>query len=227
MEKQFITEAARKAGRADRARFEEIITTQERLREIVKQPSHYVANKVIDHVDEFCRRFIATAPFVILGSTSATTTMDLSPKGDSPGFVKVLDDHTLAIPDRLGNNRADTLCNLLQDDRLGLIFLVPGSRETLRMSGHAAIVRDGQLNQQLAHHGKPPNLAIVVGVNRAFFHFHCAKCMIRARLWQPEHWPDVSGLPTLAETMVRHGQLNDAVEDVADIVQRDAKQRLY
>lgn len=206
-------------------RFEEVITTRARLRQIVKEPSRYVANKVIDYVDEYCRRFIAAAPFVVLSSTSAAGAMDMSPKGDGAGFVKVLDERTLAIPERLGNNRVDTLCNLLEDDRIGLIFLVPGKRETLRMSGRGLIVRDPGLNERLAHKGKAPYLAIVVRVERAFF--HCSKCMIRSGLWEPARWPDVAGLPSLAETMVRHGKLADTVEAVDEIVQRDAVKRLY
>lgn len=213
------------ASRAELARFAEVITTRARLREIVKEPSRFVANKVIDHVDDYCRRFIAAAPFLVIGSTSAAAAMDLSPKGDSPGFVKILDVHTLAIPDRLGNNRVDTLSNLLEDDRVGLIFLVPGRRETLRMSGRAAIVRDPALNGQLAHKGKTPSLAIVVTIKRAFF--HCAKCMIRSGLWEPERWPDSSTLPTLAETMVHHGRLKDSVKAVDEIVRADARNRLY
>ncbi|MGD8711060.1 MAG: pyridoxamine 5'-phosphate oxidase family protein [Ectothiorhodospiraceae bacterium] len=209
----------------DANRFDEVITDQRRLREIVKPPSRYVAHKVIDHIDGLCRRFIAAAPFAVIGSTGTSATVDLSPKGDAPGFVKVLDPHTLAIPDRLGNNRADTLCNLLEDDRLGLIFLVPGKRETLRVGGRAAIVRDARLSRRLAHNGREPNLAIVVRVSRAYF--HCAKCMIRAGLWEPDSWPDASALPSLAETMVRHGKLPDPVEEVQEIVRRDAENRLY
>ena len=220
-----MSTATTRPQRIDPQRFKEVITTHERLRQIIKEPSRFVANKVIDHVDEYCRRFIATAPFLIIGSTNAAAAMDLSPKGDAPGFVHVLDDHTVAIPDRLGNNRVDTLCNLLEDDRVGLIFLVPGRRETLRMSGHAAIVRDSALNRHLAHNGKTPNLAVAVHIDRAFF--HCAKCMIRSGLWEPDRWPDSSGLPSLAETMVHHGKLNDSVEDVTEIVRRDAENRLY
>ncbi len=206
-------------------RYAEVIGTRERLRELVKEPSRYVADKVIDHLDDYCRRFVAAAPFVVVASTNRAGAVDLSPKGDAPGFVRVLDERTLAIPDRLGNNRVDTLCNLLEDDRIGLIFLVPAKRETLRMSGRAAIVRDEKLNARLAHDGNPPALAIVVDVQRAFF--HCAKCMIRSGMWDPTRWPDTRGLPSLAETMVRHGKLTDRVEDVDEIVCRDAVERLY
>lgn len=206
-------------------RFEEVIASRERLREIVKEPSRLVADKVIDHIDALCRSFVAASPFIVVASRSAAGAVDLSPKGDPPGFVHVLDERTLAIPDRPGNNRADTLCNLVEDDCIGVIFLVPGKRETLRVSGRATIVRDARLNARLAHRGRPPTLAILVGVERAFF--HCAKCMIRSALWQPEHWPDSVALPTLAETMVRHGGLADRVEEIDAIVQRDAVNRLY
>lgn len=206
-------------------RFEEVIRTRGRLREIVREPSRYVADKVIGEIDSFCADFIAASPFVIVATTGAAGAVDLSPKGDPAGFVHVLDDRTLAIPDRLGNNRIDTLCNLTEDDRIGLIFLVPGKRETLRVSGRAAIVRDAALNRRLAHKGREPALAVVVNVERAYF--HCSKCMIRSSLWEPESWPDTSDLPTLAETMVRHGNLPDPVDTVEDIVANDAANRLY
>jgi PPOX class probable FMN-dependent enzyme len=207
------------------SRFEEVIRTSEHLRKIVKEPSRLVAHKEIDHIDDFCRVFIAASPFLVLSTRSGAGAVDLSPKGDPPGFVRILDEKTLAIPDRLGNNRLDTLCNLIEDDRVGIIFFVPGKRETLRLSGRGAIVRDDALNSELAHDGKAPNLAIVVEVERAFF--HCAKCMIRSGLWEPQKWPDSSDLPTLGQTMVRHGALPDPVEEIDRIVEQNAVKRLY
>lgn len=206
-------------------RFQETITTQERLRQIIKEPSRFVADKVIDHIDDFALRFIAASPFVVVASTSGAGAVDVSPKGDPAGFVQVLDSQTLAIPERLGNNRVDTLCNLVEDDRIGLIFLVPGKRETLRISGRGAIVRDKDLTEQLAHNGRPPELAVVIEVQRAFF--HCSKCMLRSHLWEPDKWPDTDGLPTLAATMKRHGSLKDRLEEIEGIVSNDAKTRLY
>ena len=205
--------------------FDEIVTTRDRLREIRKAPSRLVAAKVIDHIDDMCRRFIAASPFAVVASTDAADAVDLSPKGDPPGFVRVLGRRRLAIPDRPGNNRADTMENLLQDDRIGLIFLVPGRRETLRVSGRGRIVRDAALNARLAHRGRAPDLALVVEVERAFF--HCAKCMIRSSLWNPEHWPSGDGLPSLAETMKHHGRLKDTVESVEEVVRNDSANRLY
>ncbi len=206
-------------------RFEETITTRERLREIIKPPSRFVANKVINQVDEYCARFIGASPFVVLATTSADGAVDLSPKGDPAGFVQVLDRHTLAVPERPGNHRADSMCNLLEDDRIGLIVLVPGKRETLRISGRASIVRDRALLDRMAHQRKVPELAIVIEVRRAFF--HCAKCIIRSHLWQPQAWPETGHLPSLAETMKHHGRLADRLDEVEEVVQRDARDRLY
>jgi len=206
-------------------RFEEVISTRNRLREIIKEPSRFVANKVIGEIDPYCADFISASPFVVVATTNAAGDVDVSPKGDPAGFVHVLDEKTLAVPDRLGNNRVDTLCNLTEDDRVGLIFLMPGKRETLRVSGRAVIVRDAELNRRLACIGKEPALAIVVTVERAYF--HCSKCMVRSGLWEPDGWPDTAGLPTLAETMVRHGALPDPLEEVEQIVRNDAANRLY
>src|SRR5258705_2818538 len=126
--------------------------------------------------------------------------MDVSPKGDPPGFVQVLDDETLAIPDRPGNRRADTFSNVLQNPGVGLIFLIPGKLETLRVNGRARIVRDMALRERMAVQGKVPQIALVVTVEEAFI--HCGKCMIRSQLWQPESWPDGDALPSQAECLV-------------------------
>ena len=125
--------------------------------------------------------------------------MDISPKGDAPGFVRILDERTLAIPDRPGNQRFDTFGNIFQSPRLGLNFLIAGKRVTLRIGGRARVGPDQELLESLAAGGKVPSLADVVHVDEAFF--HCSKCMIHSRLWQPDQWPTLEGLPTLAETM--------------------------
>jgi hypothetical protein len=151
--------------------------------------------------------------------------MDISPKGDAPGFVKVLDKTTLAIPDRPGNQRFDTFRNLFESPRVGLIFLVPGKRETLRVSGRAEVVRDADLLETLAANGKTPALALAVHVEEAFF--HCAKCMIRSHLWLPERWPSLEGLPTLAETMKDAASVPVPVEVLEGIIQEDEETRLY
>jgi len=151
--------------------------------------------------------------------------MDISPKGDAPGFVRVLDSNTLAIPDRPGNQRFDTFRNLFESSRIGLIFLVPGKRETLRISGRAEVVRDTPLLESMTANGKVPTLAIAVHVEEAFF--HCAKCIIRSRLWLPEHWPSIEGLPTLAETMKDAASIPAPLEAVEALIKDDEDKRLY
>jgi PPOX class probable FMN-dependent enzyme len=205
--------------------FEEVITSQERLRELNKHPSHLVSNKQIDHLDDICRRFIAASPFVVIASRGRDGRPDVSPKGDPAGFVKVLDDKTLAIPDRLGNNRLDTFENLLTCPDVGLIFIIPGNGDTLRVSGKGQIVRDSALQDRLAVNGKPPNLAMVITVEEAFL--HCPKCIIRSRLWKPDQWPDLSDLPTLAEAMIAHGSLSESMTEVEAVIEHSNTKRLY
>src|SRR5215831_13905193 len=152
------------------ARFGEVVKTRKRLRELNKLPSHRASSKVIDRIDDICRRFIAACPFVIVASRGADGRLDLSPKGDPPGFVAVLDANTLAIPDRLGNNRLDTFENLLIHSQVGLFFMIPGNRDTLRVSGTGKLVRDRELQEKLAVGGKSPALVLIVDVEEAFMH---------------------------------------------------------
>ena len=139
--------------------------------------------------------------------------------------MRVLDEKTLAIPDRPGNRRADTFTNLLVNDRIGLIFLIPGKQETLRVSGRAIIVRDLSVREQLAVKGRLPEFAIVVAVEQMFF--HCAKCMLRSGLWTPESWPASTGLSSLAETLVSAGKPEESVEELQAQIDRDAATCLY
>lgn len=206
-------------------RFEEVIISRERLRELNKHPSHFVRNKEIDHLDDICRRFIAASPFVVIASRGRDGRLDVSPKGDPAGFVKVLDDKTLAIPDRLGNNRLDTFENLLTCPDVGLIFIVPGNGDTLRVSGKGQIVRDSALQDRLAVNGKPPNLVLIITVEEAFL--HCPKCIIRSRLWKPDQWPDLSDVPTLAEAMIAHGSLSESMTEVEAVIENSNTKRLY
>ena len=206
-------------------RFSDVIASPEALEAILGRPNERVAAKVIDSLDIHCRRFIARCPFVLVGSSDADGNIDVSPKGDPPGFVQVLDDKTLAIPERPGNRRADTFRNVLQNPRVGLIFVIPGKRETLRVSGQAMIVRDADLRQRMAIDGRVPELALVVQVEEAFF--HCAKCMIRSHLWEPENWPALEGLPTLAEATIAHAKLTQSVEVIQGYVDVDERTRLY
>lgn len=205
--------------------FKDVITTREKFREIMGEPSDLVTRKTLSVLDKHCATFINRSPFALISSVNGGGAMDISPKGDPIGFVKILDNATLAIPDRLGNRRADTIENLLQNPSIGLIFLIPGKNETLRVSGSARIVRDEELRASMAVKGKNPDFVIVVDVEEAFF--HCSKCMIRSKLWEPDHWPELDGLPRLAETMVDAGKLEMSESQMHDIVLNDERTRLY
>jgi PPOX class probable FMN-dependent enzyme len=208
-----------------RSRFSEVVTSEEQFRAVMGSPSPAVMKKEIPALDPHARAFIARSPFLLIGTSGADGRVDISPKGDPAGFVQVLDDTTLAIPDRLGNRRADTFLNLLANDRIGLIFLIPGKQETLRVGGRAVIVRDQSLRERMAVREKLPDFAIVVAVDQMFF--HCAKCIIRSNLWKPEAWPNLSDLPSLAETMVSAGRLERSVAEQQAIIDKDAETRLY
>jgi len=162
-------------------RFDDVITSASNLRDIVGPANKWFTAKVLPKLDRQCRDFIAASPFVVVGSTDPLGMVDLSPKGDRAGFVKSLDAATLAIPDRRGNRRVDTFHNLLQNPGVGLIFFVPGKRDTLRVGGRAMIVRDLNIRNALADDDRVPELAMIVTVERAFF--HCGKCITRSKLW--------------------------------------------
>lgn len=163
------------------ARFDEVITTAQDLRKIVGPANRWFTSKILTRLDRHCRQFIAASPFVVVGSADPLGMVDLSPKGDRAGFVGCLDDSTLAIPDRRGNRRVDTFHNVLQNPGVGLIFFVPGQRETLRVAGRAAIVRDQNIRSAMMEGGRMPDLVMIVVVERAFF--HCGKCITRSNLW--------------------------------------------
>lgn len=181
-------------------RFRDVVTSEDELRAIAGDIYPGAVTKVIDHLDEDSQAFIAHAPFLLLGSASTELGVEVSPKGDPAGFVKIIDEKTLAIPDRPGNARMDTFRNVLRDPHVGMIFLVPGRKDTLRVSGRAQIVRDEDLRQSMAVDGKVPDLALVVEVDHAFF--HCAKCVVRSGLWEQSKWPDTSGMRSLGAALI-------------------------
>lgn len=207
------------------AQFTDVIESREQFRAIMGEPSEKVTRKTLSKLDIHCRNFISRSPFLLLTSADSNGNQDVSPKGDPAGFVAVLDDHTLAIPDRPGNQRADTIENIIQNPKVGMIFLVPGKTETLRVSGTAQVVRDEELRTSMSISERRPGFVIVVTVNEAFF--HCSKCMIRSKLWQNEEWPSLEGLPLLAETVVDAGKLDISVEEMHQIIVNDEKKRLY
>jgi PPOX class probable FMN-dependent enzyme len=207
-------------------KFNDVVRSEADLRVLMGGPiAPAVVQKTLSSLDRHCLTFIKRSPFVLIASSNAEGRMDVSPRGDGPGFVEVLDEQTLAIPDRPGNQRFDTFRNLFESPRVGLIFLIPGKRETLRISGRAEVVRDAELLATLAANGKVPKLAIAVHVDEAFF--HCAKCVVRSHLWQPEQWPPLEGLPTLAQTMKDAASIPAPLEFVEGFIREDEEKRLY
>ena len=163
------------------------IETVERLRSIISSPHPMTKEKVLDRLEPQARNFIAHSPFMVM-STVGENGVEASPKGDEVGFVQVIDDRTIIIPERPGNKLAYGLQNILANGQIGLLFFCPGTGETLRVNGHAQLVDDADLLQQLAARGRPAVLAIRVEVKRCFF--HCARSVLRGNLWAPEHWPE-------------------------------------
>ncbi len=188
------------------------VTNPAEVRAILGAPIGNQARKVIDHIDEHCRAWIARTPFIIISSINSANAMDVSPRGGLPGFVKVLDSHNLAIPDWPGNHRGDTLLNVIENPSAGIIFIVPRRREVVRVNGLASLARDPDLLGKFAVDGNVPKLAIIVRVREAFF--HCGKSVIRSGLWEPERWGPVDGLPTYAQAIKDHAASTDTVETI-------------
>ncbi|WP_439514444.1 pyridoxamine 5'-phosphate oxidase family protein [Oceanibaculum nanhaiense] len=182
--------------------------------------------KVLDRIDENCRLFISHSPFLCIATADAEGKQDVSPRGDPPGFVQVLDDKTLAIPDRVGNNRIDTLKNLRDNPEVGLIFFVPGVGETMRVNGTARITEDAALLEAMAMNGKPPKTAILVTVREAFI--HCAKALKRSSLWDPSVQVPKGTIPSLARMIKTQVEaMGDTVETVEERIEVAYKERLY
>lgn len=170
-----------------------------RLREIIGEPLELTKAKIADRIHPLNNRFIELSPFVVVATGRPDGGLDVSPRGDPPGFVRVLDDKTLLLPDRPGNKLADSLTNLLEDDRIALIFLIPGINETFRVNGRARIVDDPELLAASAVEGKAPKLGILVTVEEAYG--QCPKALLRSDLWNPDNHVSRDELPTPGEMM--------------------------
>jgi uncharacterized protein len=166
------------------------------LRELVGTPSERAVRKELSQLDAHCRAFIERSPFMLLGTSNRKGRCDVSPKGDGPGFVLALDEHTLIIPDRPGNRRLDSLQNILDNPHVGLLFLIPGMDETLRVNGTAALIQDDSILDLFAIDDRRPLLAIEVHVEEAFL--HCARSFLRAKLWDPQNFMPRDEMPSLA-----------------------------
>ena len=201
-----------------------VIDDEAGLRARYGMPSRGATLKQLDRLDRHCRRFIELSPFLVMATTDADGHSDASPKGDAPGFVKVLDERTLLIPDRIGNNRIDGLMNILANPHVGLLFFLPGYQETLRVNGTASISIDPEHLDATAHAGKPPRTVIVVGVEEAYM--HCGKALIRSGIWDPERRIEKGSFPSLARIISDQvAELGEA--ETAERLAQSYRDRLY
>jgi hypothetical protein len=205
--------------------FHDVVTSIDEVQAIIGEPMPQVLTKVTDKLDDLCRAFIAKSSFCVIATSNPDGHIDVSPKGDPAGFVEVLDDKHLAIPDRPGNRRVDTFHNLIENPQLAIIFIIPGKGETLRIGGEARIVRDQDLRDTMAINGKVPDFAIVVHVERIFM--HCPKCMIRSKIWQPDAWPDSSDIMEIGDAMIKHGHLSISPENLLAEAEKAGALKLY
>ena len=195
------------------------------LGEIYGRPSRLAAVKCIDRLEKHCRNFIALSPFLCLATADAEGRLDVSPRGDAPGFVEVLDDKRLLIPDRRGNNRVDSLTNIVENPRVGLIFMIPVVEETLRVNGAARIVRDPAVLAPLAAQGKVPRSALEVTVEEVMF--QCSKALRRSRLWDDDYRIERSVLPTLGQMITDQVADGSSAEEAEAMVQKSLRTKLY
>lgn len=189
-----------------------------------KEPSERAVKKVIHHFDQHCRNFISLSPFLVISSSDPDGNLDCSPRGDPPGFVQVLDDKTLLLPDRPGNNRLDTLSNLVANPEVALIFFLPGVNETLRVNGTATVVEDHPDLGEAAINGRPPKSGLVITAREIYL--HCAKALIRSKLWDSSVQIERKSFPTLGQMIADQAGGMDGEAEQAGI-ERAYKENLY
>ncbi|MBY6036620.1 pyridoxamine 5'-phosphate oxidase family protein [Fictibacillus nanhaiensis] len=207
-------------------RFKESIRNEDELRAMMGNPSERARNKVISYLDEHCRGFIKMSPFLVMSTSDRDGNCDSSPRGDAPGFVQVIDKHYLVIPDRPGNKRMDSMMNMLANPKIGLLFMIPGLEETLRINGEATIIRDDDILEQMKVNDKTPLLGIAVRVEQCFI--HCAKAFKRSGLWHPDTWYEPEERPKPARILAAHVNMPDMTEEkIASDLQEGYKTRLY
>ena len=200
------------------------VADAQHLRALVGEVHLLAERKVLDRLDRFCRDFIALSPFLVLASSDSEGRADASPRGDGPGFVQVLDEKTLLIPDRRGNNRVDSFGNVLSSPGVGLVFFVPGINETLRVNGRARLTRDEALLEPATVQEKTPKLGLLVEVEEAYF--HCGKALIRSKLWAQDAQVERGSFPTLGRIVAEQTRAVDAAEADANL-EEGYRTRLY
>ncbi|MFJ8011819.1 MSMEG_1061 family FMN-dependent PPOX-type flavoprotein [Streptomyces sp. NPDC096339] len=193
------------------------------LGELYEEPSELVRNKAVDRIHDVARAVIGRSSLVFLASAGSDGTCDVTPRGGPAGFVAVLDEFTLAVPDATGNKRIDTIRNIVETGRAGLIFVIPGRTTTLRVNGRACVSADPELLERLTPVGKPPRSAIVVGVEEVYQ--HCPKAFLRSNAWKPEKWVAEDTVPSSAEVTQSHLDMPDVT--IEDILRSERESLLY
>lgn len=202
----------------------EEIRDEQSLRTFYGDPNFRAARKQMPKLDKHTRHFISLSPFLVL-STAGKNGTDASPRGDAPGFVTVIDDETIIIPDRPGNNRVDSMTNIMENPNVGMLFLVPGIKETLRLNGKASMTMDPALLGPMAVRGKVPKSGLVVKVEEVYL--HCAKALIRSKLWDPETQVERSVYPTMGQVFKDQIDEIESAEEADEAIQEGYTTRLY
>jgi len=206
--------------------FGHVVDSTEELDAVYGPPEEPAREKAIDRLDKHCRDFIGRSPFVLIATADRAGRCDVSPKGGPPGFVEVCDEKRLVIPDAKGNRRLDSFRNIVVRGRVGLLFLIPGLDETLRVNGRACLFRDPEVLERHETQGKIPRIAVGVEVEEAFL--HCAKAFRRSSLWEPESWPSIEGLARPAQIWRDHIATPDlTTEAIEEYVEDDYRRNLY
>ena len=210
----------------NRERFQRLVTSVDELTALIGTPSELVLKKQLSELDGHMKAFIAESPFLLLGTVSRDGGCDVSPRGDLHGLAKVLDSKTLVIPDRRGNRRIDSLRNILETGQVGLLFMIPGMGETLRVNGRACLIRDEEVLASLAVEGKPPLVGIAVEVEECFL--QCAKAVIRSKLWERRAKKGTSRLPCFAEMLIDQTKIEgETVESLNRQIEDSYANKIY
>ncbi|HYK71709.1 MAG TPA: pyridoxamine 5'-phosphate oxidase family protein [Pseudoneobacillus sp.] len=206
--------------------FKKVIDSENVLTDFMGTPSEVASKKVIYHLDVHCRDFISKSPFLVISTSDKNGFCDVSPRGDQPGFPFILNDHCLVLPERPGNKRVDTLRNILHNPHVGLLFLIPGMDETLRVNGKATIIQDEDILEKMAVKGKNPLVGIAVEIEECFL--QCAKALKRSDLWNPESWFDKKELPSGAKILSDHVKIPGLDEKaMKERLEEGWKNRMY
>ena len=201
------------------------IVDKKNLGQLYGEPSERAVLKQLDHLDKHCQAFIEISPFLVIGTMGSDGLGDVSPRGDAPGFVKVKDEKTIYLPDRLGNNRTDTLSNVLENSGVGLLFLVPGMNETLRVNGSAKITTDENILEGLSAEGKAPRAAVEIKVEEAYL--QCAKALIRSKLWEEDYKIERKSFPSLGKIISDQIGRGDDENKAERSIQKGYRTKLY